>query len=92
MRPIVRWITIFTLVFGAAACSRSLNKTSMESSLKTQLEAKTGITGVTVTCPDGIKAEKGGTFTCTAAAQGQTVTVQVTQTDDQGNVTFKIVK
>jgi hypothetical protein len=92
MRPIVRWITVLTLVFGAAACTRSLNKASLESSLKTQLEAKTGVTGVTVTCPDDIKAETGATFTCTAEAQGETVTVQVTQTDDQGNVTFKVVK
>jgi Domain of unknown function (DUF4333) len=82
LRRIVRWIAILTLVFGAVACS----------SLKTQLEATAGITGVTVTCPDNIKAEKGATFTCRATAQGETVTLDVTQTDDQGHVTFKVAR
>ena len=92
MHPFVRWIALLTLALGAASCSRSLDKTSLESSIETQLESKGGISDVTVTCPGDIKAQAGGTFTCTAAAQGETVTLQVTQTDDQGNVTFKIVK
>lgn len=92
MRSTVRWIAVLLLTFGAVACSRTIDKASLESSIKTQLEAKTGISGVTVTCPDNIKAQQGGTFTCTAAAQGQTVTLQITQTDDQGHVTFKIAK
>jgi hypothetical protein len=92
LRRIVRWIAILTLVFGAVACSRTLDHTSLEASLKTQLEATAGITGVTVTCPDNIKAEKGATFTCRATAQGETVTLDVTQTDDQGHVTFKVAR
>lgn len=92
MRPTVRWIALLTLVLGATACAgRPLDKTTMESSIKAEL-GKSGIPGAVVTCPDAIKAEKGGTFTCTTVAQGETVTLQVTQTDEQGNVTFKIAK
>jgi len=92
MRSTIRWIAVVALVMGAAACSRTIDKTSLETSIKTQLEKQPGVTGVTVTCPDNIKAQQGGTFTCTAVAQGQTVTLQITQTDDQGHVTFKVVK
>ena len=64
----------------------------MELSIQAQLESKTGVSGFTVTCPGNIQAQTGGTFTCTAAAQGETVTLQVTQTDDQGHVTFTIAR
>jgi Domain of unknown function (DUF4333) len=92
MRSIIRWILVVALVFVAVACTRTIDKTSLEDSIKTQLESSASVSGVSVTCPDNIKAEKGGTFTCTASAQGETVTLQVTQTDDQGHVTFKVAK
>jgi hypothetical protein len=89
MRQVARFVALPLLMLVAVACSKTIDSTSLESSIKTQLATK-GVPGATVSCPDDIKAEKGGTFTCTASAQGQTVTLQITQTDDQGHVTFKV--
>jgi uncharacterized protein DUF4333 len=89
MRQVARFVVFSLLVFAAVACTKTIDSTSLESSIKSQLATK-GVPGATVTCPDDIKAEKGGTFTCTASAQGQTVTLDITQTDDQGHVTFKV--
>ena len=89
MRQLARFFVLSSLVFAAVACSKTIDSTSLESSIKSQLATK-GVPDATVTCPDDIKAEKGGTFTCTAAAQGQTVTLDITQTDDEGHVTFKV--
>ncbi|MEP7059391.1 MAG: DUF4333 domain-containing protein [Actinomycetota bacterium] len=89
MRQINRFVAMLLFVFVAVACTKTIDSTSLESSIKTQLATK-GIPGATVSCPDDIKAEKGGTFTCKASAQGQTVTLQITQTDDAGHVTFKV--
>jgi uncharacterized protein DUF4333 len=41
-----------------------------------------------VRCPDEIKAETGGTFTCTATVDGQPVTYKVHQDDEKGHLTI----
>jgi hypothetical protein len=41
-----------------------------------------------VSCPDGIKAQAGGTFTCTGTVEGQPMTFWVQQNDDKGNLTI----
>jgi hypothetical protein len=47
--------------------------------------------GVTLDCPDLISVEKGATFSCSATdAAGRQARVQVTFTDNQGNVTYKV--
>ena len=44
----------------------------------------------TVTCPDDIPMQKDLTTTCDAtSADGQSTTINVTQTDDQGNVNWE---
>ena len=44
-----------------------------------------------VSCPDEIKAEKDGTFTCTVtASDGAKATIKATQTDDNGHFNFSI--
>ena len=80
------------MMVAAVSCSKTIDSSSWESSIKSQLESNGSVTGVSVSCPDSIKVQAGGTFTCTATAQGQTVTLQVTQTDDQGHVTFKLAR
>jgi len=45
-----------------------------------------------VSCPDDIEAEEGGEFTCTATApDGTTATVAVTQTNDDGDVRWRVL-
>lgn len=46
----------------------------------------------TVECPDDVEIADGDEFTCTATdPQGNTATVFVTQTDDEGNVRWRLV-
>lgn len=46
---------------------------------------------VTVECPESVTQEAGSTFDCIATAEdGSTATVLVSQTDDEGNVTWEL--
>lgn len=44
-------------------------------------------------CPEDVEVRRGGTFECTARAPGETdgLRIDVTQLDDDGNVTWEIV-
>jgi uncharacterized protein DUF4333 len=76
----------------AAGCSKTLNTTELEDELKSQLETQLAATGIEVDCPDDIAAEAGATFSCTATnSDGSTLSIEVTQGDDEGNVTWEIV-
>lgn len=89
---IVRAVGVLALVLAAAACSKTLDSTELEGSLKDQLETQLEVTGLTVECPDDIEAEAGDTFRCTVTGtDGSEATIAVTQTDDQGNLTWEIV-
>ncbi|MCX6434067.1 MAG: DUF4333 domain-containing protein [Actinobacteria bacterium] len=67
-----------------------LDTLTLESGVTDELAKQVGGTW-TVVCPKGIAIENGATFTCDAtSADGQTETVNVTQTDDQGNVTWEL--
>jgi hypothetical protein len=91
MRPrLVRSIGVLVLIL-AAACSKTLDTTELEGTLKDQLETQLDVTGLTVECPDDIEAEAGDTFECTATGtDGSAATISVTQTDDEGNLTWEI--
>lgn len=43
-------------------------------------------------CPEDVEVRRGGTFACTARAPGETegLRIDVTQLDDDGNVTWEI--
>lgn len=43
-------------------------------------------------CPDDVEVRRGGTFECTARAPGEAdgLRIDVTQLDDDGNVTWEI--
>ena len=88
----VRTVGVLALVLASAACSKTLDTTELEGSLKDQLETQLDVTGLTVACPDDIEAEAGNTFECTATGtDGSTVTIAVTQADDEGKLTWEIV-
>jgi uncharacterized glyoxalase superfamily protein PhnB len=78
----------------AGACSRTktLAADQLDRMIASDMQAKLHVQGVTVSCPDDVPAETGHTFTCSAAnADGSTMTLEVSQTDDQGHVTYKVV-
>jgi major membrane immunogen (membrane-anchored lipoprotein) len=60
------------------ACSQVLDMEVVESGIKDGLNER--------------DAEKGDTFQCTVSADGDTATVRVEQTDDEGNVNWELVQ
>ncbi len=85
-----------TLFLLGARCEASvgneLNTDRLESEIQTGIEEQNpGITIESVDCPDDVPLEQGHTFTCTARDDaGNTATVDVEQTDDQGNVRWEL--
>jgi hypothetical protein len=72
-------------------CSTSIDVGTLESSVQTGLAEQLGGEW-TVQCPDSMEVQAGLTTNCMAtSADGQAVDVNVTQTDDQGNVTWETV-
>ena len=83
---------VFVLAMAAAACSKTLKIDELEPQLAEQLNSQLDTTGITVDCPSDVKAETGATFDCTATLpNGDTITIEVTQRDDNGNVSWKVV-
>ena len=81
----VRAAVLLCVAVAAVACSKSLNIDGLETQLGDQLNTQLKTTGITVDCPDDIKAESGGEFDCTGTVPSAgTVTIHVTQTDDNG--------
>lgn len=88
---LARAASLAAVIVLAAACSRPLDIDGLESELKVQVEQELATEGLTVTCPDDVKAEAGSTFTCEASdASDATMVITVTQKDDQGNVTWMV--
>lgn len=81
-------LVIAPLLLSLAACSTSntLEAEDLNEQIAAGLQDMFEIEA-TVECPDDIEAEEGGTFECTAEdSAGTSLPVQVTQTDDDGNV------
>jgi hypothetical protein len=76
-----------------AGCSRTKTLDSDQLDQKIAAEIQANLReNVSVSCPDGVEVAAGGTFECDATSVGgSSMKIQVTQTDDQGNVTFKVV-
>lgn len=93
--PTRRLGPLTALVAGAllTACSTtlSLNADQLEQSITTGISQQMGVT-MTVVCPDDRPLQQGDVFTCTATpADGQSRTIEVTQTDSAGNVSWRLV-
>jgi hypothetical protein len=66
-----------------------LHPADIEQSLNSGISKQIG-GQVQIVCPDIVTAQKGGEFECEASSGSEKATVSVTQTDDQGNVDYKI--
>jgi len=65
----------------------------MQTEIATQAQTQLNLdTAPEVTCPESAPMEKDNTFNCSVVVDGQTIEVKVTQTDDQGNVTWEEVQ
>lgn len=87
----IRTAVLLFVVVVAVACSKSLDIDGLQTELGSQLNTKLDTTGITVDCPDDIKAESGGEFDCTGTVpDAGTVTIHVTQTDGDGHITWEV--
>jgi hypothetical protein len=87
-----RAVIVLCLAVVGVACTKSLDMGGLETQLADQINTKLDRTGITVDCPDDVKAESGGEFDCTGTVpQEGTLTIHVKQTDADGHVTWEIV-
>jgi hypothetical protein len=77
---------------GAAALfvfgPRTVEPESVQQEIVRITQTAVGVVPADVTCPGEIRAQAGGTFACTATVDGQPVTYDVRQDDDQGHLTI----
>ena len=91
----VRTASSIVAVMAAAlflgACSKTIDIPKVESEIKSGILTQTGISVLSVDCPDEVDAEEGNTFECTAVGEdGSTATVEVTQTSDEGDIRWEV--
>src|SRR4051795_7374244 len=77
-----------------AACGPSvLDDAKLQDAIATGFAQQTKLEVQSVDCPDDQKIATGATFNCTVtAADGTEYTIQVTQTDDKGNVHWQVLQ
>jgi hypothetical protein len=77
-----------------AACGTAkLDTDRVESAIRDGIKRQTGVKIDSVRCPGEVEAEQGGTFRCEAvASNGQRARVEVTQRDDEGNISWRLAK
>ncbi|MDH4112868.1 MAG: DUF4333 domain-containing protein [Actinomycetota bacterium] len=88
----LRLAGIAVLAIAVAACTKTLDTDGLEGMLKTDIADQVQAVITAVDCPADVEVETGATFECTAEEEsGTTFTIQVTQSDDQGNVEWEVV-
>jgi hypothetical protein len=97
MMMIVRGLLVSGLLLLCAAtvgCGESkLDTDQAESAIRVGITRQTGVKIDSVRCPDDVKVRRGDTFRCTArASNGQRAAVEVTQRDDEGSVSWRLVR
>ncbi len=80
---------LYLTMLAAAGCSKKLDNSKVEASIKSGLEAK-NVKVESVSCPSDKSPKKGDTFDCTGKAGGKPFTVKVEQTDDNGAVKWTL--
>ena len=69
--------------------NNTLDDEKLETEISQGLTTQTGLVTTAVTCPEDQTIEAGNVFNCEAALEGgQTLAIQVTQNDDEGNVNW----
>jgi hypothetical protein len=76
----------------AAVCNPPLDTEGLEPQLEEQLEDETQEPFRSVSCPDDVQPEAGGTFECVAVNEADIeFTIRVTQVNDAGRVEWQFV-
>jgi hypothetical protein len=76
------------------ACGEAkIDTEEAEATIRAGITRQTGVEIEAVRCPDNVEAKRGGRFRCIAVAKnGDRGAVQVTQRDDEGTFTWKLVR
>jgi len=79
---------------GLGACGDSrIDSGRTETAIERDLARQTGLAIASVSCPDDVEVKRGDTFRCLVVARnGDRATVLVTQRDDAGTVTWRVVR
>jgi hypothetical protein len=92
MRLRTHAIVALCLAVAATACGPTLNEDELERQLRGELQTRFPGPDWEVSCPGGVAPEAGATFDCTATAEdGRRLELEITQDDDDGRVTWRIV-
>lgn len=87
----VRAAVLLGIAVVAVACSKTLDTAGLQTQIADQLNTQLDTTGITVACPDDVKAEAGNEFDCTGTVPDSgTLTIHVKQTDADGHVTWEV--
>ena len=90
VRP-AAWLGFAALLLGACTTSVSLNSDNLQSEIAAWLQTNYQVTA-DVSCPDDRPIKQGDVITCTAVTDGgQSLTLQVMQEDDAGNVNWNVM-
>jgi len=85
-------LALVALSVAAAGCSASIGskKTLKTDQAETQIAESLNVEA-TVSCPEDVEVEEGGTFDCDVeTADGETGVAHVTQKDDEGNIRWTV--
>lgn len=84
-------ITGFLMLALAACGPGKLDMEKIKSSIQSGVSSQMGLKVNTVTCPAEMEAKAGGSFSCTVTTSDLTedLSVEVTQSDDKGNISWK---
>ena len=85
---------IAAVAAGLAACGDSkIDSGRTETAIQRDLARQTGLAIASVSCPDDVEVNRGDTFRCLVVARnGDRATVIVTQRDDAGTITWRVVR
>ena len=91
MKPAAIALLLAALV-GACGTAK-LDTDKAEPAIRAGITRQTGVRIDSVHCPDDVEVQRGGRFRCEAvAADGQRAAVEVTQRDDEGNISWRLAK
>jgi len=92
-RRLVAAGALAAVAFLVAACSSTINVTTLEAEVAAQLAAQQQVPAseVSVDCPDSIELSEGAVTRCTATIADTAAEVDVTQVDGEGGVEWVLV-
>lgn len=80
-------------IVSLAACTQMLDMDTVKAAIAGGIAEQVGLEVATVECPADREIKAGDVFECTATpAAGGSIAVQVTQDDDQGNITWSVTE